>query len=97
MRGRQALMPRIGKAFVRLAAREGGKNDLTLSIAHEKDERKAMREAKEMLAQTDPSKKDITVKLDETLIGGWRLEGSEQLIDASWKKHLLSIYNRATQ
>ena len=96
-RGRQALMPRIGKAFARLAARDGERSGLVLSVAHEKDERKAMREAKEVLAEMNAPKESIALKVDESLIGGWRLEGSEHLIDASWKKHLLSIYNRATQ
>ena len=40
---------------------------------------------------------DIEVKTDEHLIGGWRLEGREHLYDASFKKHLLSIYNRTIQ
>lgn len=97
VRGRQALMPRIAKAFARLAARDSKRSGLILSVAHEKDERKAMREAKEVLGQMNASKNEMTVQLDESLIGGWRLEGSEHLIDASWKKHLLSIYNRATQ
>ena len=39
----------------------------------------------------------MKVRVDDSLIGGWRLEGRERLIDASYKELLLSIYNRATQ
>lgn len=96
-RGREALMPRIAKAFARLAARDKERSGLILSVAREKDERKALEEAKEALVQMHtPNQDDIKVVVDESLIGGWRLEGSEHLVDASWKKHLISIYNRAT-
>ncbi len=37
------------------------------------------------------------VQIDSDLIGGWRMESGEHLIDNSYKKHLLTIYNAATQ
>jgi len=95
--GRTALMPRIAHSFARLAARESGKDRLVLSVAREKDERKAKAAAKEVLAQLGAKAGEMEVAVDESLIGGWRLEGREILHDASWKKDLLSIYNRATQ
>lgn len=92
-RGRAALMPRIGKAFERLAERQRQKSGVTLFVAHEKDEKKAMREAKALLKKL---KGEVAVKVDESLIGGWRVEGNELSIDASFKKMLLDMYNRAT-
>ena len=74
-----------------------GKNGITLTVAREKDERSAKSAVKDVLADMNASTKDVSVKVDESLIGGWRLEGREMLVDASWKKSLLSIYNRATQ
>ena len=41
--------------------------------------------------------KDVDVALDDSLIGGWRLEGRGNLVDASFKKSLLDMYNRTTQ
>lgn len=96
-RGRSALMPRIARAFARIAERDMGKNGITLTVAREKDERSAKSAVKDVLADMNASTKDVSVKVDESLIGGWRLEGREMLVDASWKKSLLSIYNRATQ
>jgi F0F1-type ATP synthase delta subunit len=95
VRGRQALMPRIARAFTRIAARDEERNGVVLSIAHENDERKAMREAKEVLSEMDVAVDDMSVKVDDSLIGGWRLEGREMLVDASFKKSLLEMYNRS--
>jgi F0F1-type ATP synthase delta subunit len=94
-RGRDALMPRIGKAFARIAARDSERNGVTLSVAREKDASKSLRAAKKALSEMDVPVKEVTVVLDESLIGGWRLEGRERLHDASFKKSLLEMYNRS--
>jgi F0F1-type ATP synthase delta subunit len=94
--GRDALLRRIAKAFERIAARQMKKNALVVSVAHEKDANKAKREAKEILEKIGTDSKDLEVKVDETLIGGWRLEGAGTLVDNSFKKSLLDMYNAAT-
>jgi F0F1-type ATP synthase delta subunit len=94
--GRLALLPRIGRAFARIAARNEGKNGVVLSVAREKDERKAKAAAKELLQEMGVSPSEVTVVTDESLIGGWRLEGRERVADASYKRQLLDIYSRAT-
>ena len=95
--GRTSLMPHIARAFSRIAQREGDKNTLVLTIAQEKDRRTATAHAKDTIHDTGVNSKDVDVRIDASLIGGWRLEGKERLIDASFKKYLLSLYNRATQ
>ena len=85
--GRVALMPHIARAFARLGARRGQRNRSILIVAKKKHERTARKES---------GAHEIPLQVDENLIGGWRLENKEELVDASWKKHLLSIYNRAT-
>ena len=95
--GRMRLLSKIGRAFARIAARESDKRAVVLSVAHAKDEAGAKRAAKEALRAMDSSALEAEVRLDSTLIGGWRLEGRERLVDASFKKYLLSLYNRATQ
>jgi F0F1-type ATP synthase delta subunit len=96
LRGREALMPRIAKAFERLAARDDGKNTVTLTVAHEKDAHKAKSHIRDMLKKFQVAEADVAIRLDGSLIGGWRLEGKESLVDASFKKSLLEMYNRAT-
>lgn len=94
--GRSNLLGRIGRAFARIAEREGAKNSVTLTIAHERDAHSAQKAVKTYLEELDVDSKDVVVKTDASMIGGWRLEGRERLIDASFKNHLLSLYNRAT-
>jgi len=94
--GREALLSRIGSAFARIAERESKRNDIVLTVAREKDERHAHKEVKSMLAEMGIEAKDLKTQVDDTLIGGWRLEGREQLVDASYKNQLLELFNRAT-
>src|SRR5437870_2511994 len=84
--GRGALLPRIGKAFQRLAAREMQKQSLVLSVAREKDESRAIKEARAILKELGEDQKHISIKIDENLVGGWRLEGRGRLVDASYRK-----------
>ena len=84
--GRTTLMPRILRAFERLAEREAKQSRERIFVAREKDGAHAKHAAGSQHAQ---------VHVDETLIGGWRLEAGETLVDASWKKYLLEMYNRA--
>lgn len=94
--GRETLLPRIGRAFARIAARERAKSAVVLSVAREKDARNAKQEAAGVLRELAAGAEDVEIRVDDSLIGGWRLEGRERLVDASYKKSLLSIYNRAT-
>src|SRR3990167_4112711 len=94
--GREALLSRIASAFTRIAEREAKRSDVVLTVACEKDERHAHKEIKEMLASIGVDSKDLKTQIDDTLIGGWRLEGRETLTDASYKKALLDLYARVT-
>ncbi|MBI4079859.1 F0F1 ATP synthase subunit delta [Candidatus Kaiserbacteria bacterium] len=96
-RGRVNLLPKIARAFARIAARERARSAVMISVARQKDVAKAEREARAILTELGATAADLDVRLDDSLVGGWRLEGRERLVDASFKKSLLSIYNRATQ
>src|SRR3989344_4320858 len=63
--GRTSLIPSIGRAFERLAAKTQAREKSTLVIARKHDEAKARKES---------GAKDVEVAIDESLIGGWRLE-----------------------
>jgi len=94
--GREALLPRIASAFARIAQRETKRTDVVLTLAREKDERRAHKDIKEMLTRMGVASKDLKTQIDDTLIGGWRLEGRETLTDVSYKKALLDLYVRVT-
>lgn len=101
-RGRLALSPRIAKAFGRIAARESAREGLVLTIAQESDQHHAHAEAKKVFAEIGvvgndmPAHAGLKTEVDDTLIGGWRLEGRGTLIDASYKKQLLDIFSSVT-
>ncbi len=97
--GRSALMPRIARAFQRIAAQEGNTSTMVLTVAREKDEREAHKEALEMLKKLGvgdlpAGKAGLETQVDDSLIGGWRLEGRSILVDQSYKSQLLALYNR---
>ena len=94
--GREALLPRIASAFTRIAERETKRSDVILTVAREKDERRAHKEVKELLSAMGVGVEDLKTQVDDTLIGGWRLEGREQWVDASYKNQLLELYSRVT-
>ena len=95
-RGREALLPRIAHAFARLAAKKRQATGVTLTVAREKDARKAEHAAQELLQELEIRTSDVTFAVDDSLIGGWRLEGKEMLVDASFKRDLLDMYKAIT-
>src|SRR3990167_872977 len=94
--GREALLPRIASAFARIAQRETKRSDVVLTLAREKDGRHAHKDIKGMVTRMKVDSKDLKTQIDDTLIGGWRLEGREMLTDVSYKKALLDLYARVT-
>ncbi len=94
--GRLALLPRILRAFERLAERELRKNAATITIARESDERHAKAAVKSILVEMEIAGKDLKTQVDDTLIGGWRLEARGRLIDNSYKNQLVELYRKAT-
>lgn len=87
-RGRIALLPRVGRAYARLTARFAQKNTTRIAVARTEDSVMALKVA---------SASEATINIDDSLIGGWRIEQADTLRDASYKKYLLEIYNRATR
>ena len=95
--GRERLLRRVGRAFARLADQNRTRTRIVLSVARKGDEGNAHRAIKKPLNEMGATTKEVTTHVDDSLIGGWRLEGRERLVDASFKKQLLEMYNRATQ
>jgi hypothetical protein len=87
-RKRSALFPQVLRAFKRLAEREIRRTRTVLRVANRDDEK---------TARVQSNATDAELVVDGHLVGGWRLEDREELVDASYKKHLLSLYNQATQ
>jgi len=94
--GRERLLPKIARALSRIAARHERKDRVVLTVAREKDATRALKDLAETLSRMGVAAKDVEVDEDEHVVGGWRLEGKERLVDASYKKFLLDMYNRTT-
>ena len=98
--GRAILMPRVAHAFARIAERESRKSDYVLTVAREEDLAHANNEAHKIMSadtsESDVANVNLKTQVDDTLIGGWRLEGNERLVDVSYKKQLLSLFNGVT-
>lgn len=92
--GRSALLPKIARAFERIMQKRGQRTDVRLFVAAHDDARHAKSEAEHALGTVH---EHMHVHTDSSLIGGWRVEAGERLVDMSYKKQLLSIFNRATQ
>ena len=92
--GRSALLPKIARAFERFMQQREKRTAVRLFVAHHNDARHAKNEAEHALGQAHVS---LQVHTDTSLVGGWRVEAGEKLVDMSYKKQLLSIFNRATQ
>jgi hypothetical protein len=82
-RGRIGLMRSVAAAFARVSA---GQTTPVVRVARAADAEAAKKNA---------GVADADVRIDESLIGGWRLETHERLVDASYKRYLLDIFNRA--
>ena len=90
--GRVALLPRVARAFARIAAQHASRDAVVLSVADKSHEHSALKAA----SVIDSSASEARIVVDPTLIGGWRLDARETVVDASYKKHLLELYRRTT-
>src|SRR3989344_9512485 len=93
VRGRLGLLPKIAPAFSRIAVRKLACDTVVMHIARKEDEKKAVEEAKSILAEVGVETRDIKFSVDENLIGGGGVGGRERLFDKSYKKNPFSLYN----
>lgn len=84
--GREKLFPRIGSALVRIAKERAGRTaELTVAKIDDTTEARKISGA--------PA--EVTVRIDPTIIGGWRLRIGSTLTNVSYKKHLQDIYHHS--
>ncbi len=88
-RGSLILLPQILNAYKRLIYREDYKKAI-MTVARESDK-------EEFLKSLNIDTKDLNIKTDERLIGGYRLEQKGKLLDNSFKAKLLQAYRNATK
>jgi len=85
-RGALGLLPKILSAYERLVMKASHAGAV-LTVARITDREAALKASGAQI--------DTEVKIDERIIGGYRLEKSGVLIDNSFKEQLLSVYRKA--
>ncbi|MDB5187521.1 MAG: hypothetical protein JWO50_41 [Candidatus Kaiserbacteria bacterium] len=89
--GRLGLLPRVMHSLARIAQSQASRSS-SIVVAKKEDAAHAAHEA----GNTHAIQDQLQTRVDPSLIGGWRLETPELLIDTSYKKALLEIYRKAT-
>jgi len=87
-RGSLALLPKVANAYTRLLNKDSSARPV-LTVARESDVKEAL-----SLSGTDAG---IDIKIDDSIIGGYRLEEGGKLLDNSFKAKLLQAYRSATK
>ena len=90
-RGHTTIVRKTVHALARLAETRRRTDVSTLFVAREQDAPLATKEIHSFTNNDTPS-----IKVDPTIIGGWRLESSGVLRDHSYKKALLDMYRTIT-
>lgn len=94
-RGKQGMLRSIKSQLTRKGLALSHKEEAVLEIAREKDAEYAKKEVATHWGSQTVSMP--IVRMDESLIGGWRLIAGGTLVDNSFKKHLLGFYKHITR
>lgn len=96
-RGMANAMRRLRGSLEKKALAEGRRSTVVLEVADHHHGAMAKKEAAEQIKALGATADDVTVREDDSLIGGWRLMGKGTLVDNSFKKQLLSFYKQITR
>lgn len=96
-RGMPNVMRRLRGSLEKKALTEGRRSTVVLEVADHHHAAVARKETAEHLQALGATADEVTVREDDSLIGGWRLMGKSTLVDNSFKKHLLSFYKQITR
>lgn len=88
-RGHISLAPKVARAFRTLTDSVREKKTMRLYVGNSADSKAALRECGVV-------EQEVETRVDDTLIGGWKLVGRGRIVDASYKRQLLAMYQRIT-
>lgn len=90
-RGHSKLLPQILKEFEKYNDRDIDTMQVTLTIAKESDASRYKEESKKYAGNGDLDE-HTAIKVDDRIIGGFKLETGDVVVDGSYKKMLLNLY-----
>lgn len=89
-RGHSRLLPKILKDLLMLASKESSQTQAIVTLARTQESEKFKIKIEENLRALNVT--EHTVRIDETLVGGFTIDAHEKRIDHSYKKRLLTLY-----
>ena len=95
--GRMALFPGIARAFSQLASDVNMQDRVEITVSKSEDVVLATSAVQKVLGAIGIDSPTLHTKVDDTIIGGWRAQGSNILVDNSFKSHLLHLFRESTQ
>jgi len=93
-KGHEKLLPKIFRRYEELLAREQKKNTISITLGHEKVLHGHKQDLQEELKKIFGKEVDIETRVDESLIGGYLVEGKGIRIDRSFKSSLKNLYQK---
>lgn len=93
--GHIRLLPKILATYERTTAERARKDGVVVSVAKEADAHTYANDIKKAAAELGASHEALTIRADETLVGGYSVKTRDKIIDRSFKRALLTIYHRA--
>ncbi len=91
-KGHEKLARSIMREYAKVALREKQRNEVRISVAHEKE----TAAAKKQLANIDggAAAREIVVSVDPALVRGYRIEGNDILFDGNARRKLADLYQK---
>ena len=93
--GHIRLLPKILATCERTTAERARKDGVIVSVAKEGDAHMYAGDIKKAAAEMGAGDEALTIRTDETLVGGYSVKTRDKIIDRSFKRALLTIYHRA--
>lgn len=93
----ERLLPAVVRHLEKRITNEKQRVTIELIVAKDSDKEKyssAITEHADVLG--DVSSKPITARIDDSIIGGYVVNGHGVRVDASYRKHLLDLYSKLT-
>lgn len=93
-KGHMSLLPSILKDFERISGKEEKYNATRITVADKAASRRCVEAVAEYAAQAGFDAKRAIIEEDSSLIGGFRAERRDMILDGSFKRMLTELYRK---
>ena len=96
-RGHLKLLPHIQSALQRISQARERRENIRVSTRSPEAHRRFRGSIETYVKEFGGQNTDVEEIIDENIIGGFRIEGKDHLVDASYRKMLLELYKKMVQ